>query len=60
MGIVVRDTGMGQSHHHAPVRDFAADASEIGRAGGSRDHWKCLGAGCTVKWSLPPGERPSA
>ena len=52
MGIVVRDTGMGQSHHHAPVRDFAADASEIGRAGGSRDHWKCLGAGCTVKWSI--------
>jgi hypothetical protein len=60
MGIVVRETGMGQSHHHAPVRDLEADAKEAGSTAESQDHWKCLGVGCTATWSLPPGERPKA
>jgi len=58
MGIVLRETGKGQAHHHAPVRDHAADASDAERTTDSRDHWKCLGVGCDTKWLLPPGEKP--
>lgn len=53
-----RETGQGQAHHHAPVRDHAADASEVGRSAESLDHWKCLGMGCDATWALPPGEKP--
>jgi len=55
---VQRETGQGQAHHHAPVRDHAADASEVGRSAESLDHWKCLGMGCDATWALPPGEKP--
>jgi len=54
MGIVQRETGQGLAHHHAPVRDYAADASAVD----SLAHWKCLGVGCTTVWVLPPGEKP--
>ena len=53
-----RETGQGLAHHHAPVRDYAADASEADRTSDSLAHWKCLGVGCTAKWTLPPGEKP--
>jgi hypothetical protein len=58
MGIVQKETGQGQAHHHAPVRDFAADANERERTPDSLEHWKCLGVGCDRKWALPPGEKP--
>lgn len=53
-----RETGHGQAHHHAPVRDYAADASGGERTADSRDHWKCLGVGCDARWVVPPGEKP--
>lgn len=53
-----RETGQGYAHHHAPVRDVAADGSEKERNEDSLDHWKCLGVGCDAKWTLPPGEKP--
>lgn len=53
-----RETGQGQAHHHAPVRDYLADASDAERTGGSLEHWKCLGVGCAVQWVLRPGEKP--
>jgi hypothetical protein len=55
---VQRETGQGQAHHHAPVRDYLADASDAERTGGSLEHWKCLGVGCAVQWVLRPGEKP--
>ncbi|HEV3268968.1 MAG TPA: hypothetical protein VGZ68_11265 [Acidimicrobiales bacterium] len=58
MGIVQKETGQGQSHHHAPVRDYAADAHEGDGAADGLAHWKCLDAGCATTWALPPGERP--
>jgi hypothetical protein len=58
MGIVQRETGQGLVHHHAPVRDYAADAKESNRTTDSLDHWKCLGVGCVAQWALPPGEKP--
>ncbi|MGA2970336.1 MAG: hypothetical protein ABSE75_11075 [Acidimicrobiales bacterium] len=58
MGIVQKETGQGQAHHHAPVRDFAADANDQERTTESLDHWKCLGVGCDKQWALPPGEKP--
>jgi hypothetical protein len=58
MGIVQRETGQGLAHHHAPVRDYAADPSEVDRTADSLDHWKCLGVGCAAQWALPPGEKP--
>jgi hypothetical protein len=60
MGIVQRETGKGLAHHHAPVRDHAADAREVDRTADSLVHWKCLGVGCTAEWALPPGEKPRA
>ena len=53
-----RETGQGLAHHHAPVRDYAADASEADRTSDSLAHWKCLGVGCTAAWALPSGEKP--
>ena len=53
-----RETGKGLAHHHAPVRDHAADAREVDRTADSLVHWKCLGVGCTAEWTLPPGEKP--
>jgi len=38
MGIVQKETGQGQAHHHAPVRDVAADANERERSAESLDH----------------------
>ncbi len=58
MGIVQRETGQSHAHHHAPVRDYATDASEVDRTADSLAHWKCLGVGCDARWALPPGERP--
>jgi hypothetical protein len=58
MGIVQRETGQGQAHHHAPVRDFAADADAVDGTAVRLEHWKCLGVGCDATWSLPPGEKP--
>lgn len=58
MGIVQRETGKGQAHHHAPVRDHVADAAVANRNEDSLDHWKCLGVGCDTHWALPPGVRP--
>jgi hypothetical protein len=58
MGIVQRETGQGQAHHHAPVRDHAADASEVDRSTEPLIHWKCLDTGCSTKWALPAGEKP--
>ena len=58
MGIVQREAGRGLAHHHAPVRDYAADAREVDRTADSLAHWKCLGVGCTAKWALPTGEKP--
>lgn len=53
-----RETGQGQAHHHAPVRDYAADASAADRTADASDHWKCLGVGCDARWALPRGEKP--
>ena len=58
MGIVQKETGQGQAHHHAPVRDREADAKAANGAEESLAHWKCLGAGCVTTWALPPGEKP--
>jgi len=58
MGIVQQETGQGQAHHHAPVRDHAADATGADRTADSLDHWKFLGVGCSAHWALPPGEKP--
>jgi len=55
---VQRETGRSHPHHHAPVRDHAADANEADRTADSLDHWKCLGVGCDANWALPPGEKP--
>lgn len=53
-----REAGQGHTHHHAPVRDYAADSTEVNRTADRLDHWKCLGVGCVAQWALPPGEKP--
>ncbi|HUY16197.1 MAG TPA: hypothetical protein VMV11_01410 [Acidimicrobiales bacterium] len=58
MGIVQRETGQGLAHHHAPVRDHVAEASETNRTAESPSHWKCLSVECSATWVLPPGEKP--
>jgi hypothetical protein len=55
---VQRETGQGLAHHHAPVRDYAADATNADGTADDLVHWKCLDVGCTAKWALPSGEKP--